>query len=483
MTSLGQRPSASVAPSPALAHPGLAQLSLRLSTVLTEHDVSLDTQSQLGDAGYVSVSLFAALGHDHPTFIESLKDFGIDPALGTDGPARAKLRLERTRMIAAFDVARVRNDIETRENAQRSATFQVTRISDQDFISARRAFERGHHSLEEEVAPSKPYFERLIAQMSTCYESEDLTTVTTIHQEKEGSAGIGTETDAKGYFRITTKVLAVSSPRSSELYRLRLRTMAYGWCYLRMRFPNVLVLKTITVERFQEFQEYLFGSEVWGMADRGSDGRVTSTPDIEKVKHYEAMIRKDVAKRMNDGQSWWPAMQEATACARLLQVHFLSPVARSSSHSVTAPGIAPYQIVDRIANPKREHEPKPPGGGASANANTQRKKRQRTNQAQKYKALQDSIRNPQAQQAPPKPPQGQLAIADGVGKGAGKAGKPGKGQSRFPAGAHTANQANKGLCIGFNMSNCTRPVCNFAHECWWCLGKHSASLCPQKKIG
>jgi hypothetical protein len=89
--------------------------------------------------------------------------------------------------------------------------------------------------------------------------------------------------------------------------------MAYGWCYLRMRFPNVLVLKTISVERFQEFQEYLFGSEVWGMADRGSDGRVTSTPDIEKVKHYEAMIRKDVAKRMNDGQSWWPAMQEATA--------------------------------------------------------------------------------------------------------------------------------------------------------------------------
>ena len=176
-------------------------------------------------------------------------------------------------------------------------------------------------------------------------------------------------------------------------------------------------------------------------------------------------------------------MQEATACARLLQVHFLSPVARSSSHSVTAPGIAPFQIVDRVPNPKREHEPKPPGGGASANANTQRKKRQRTNQAQKYKALQDSIRNPQGQQAPPKPPQGQLAIADGVGKGAGKTGKAGKGQSRFPAGAHTANQANKGLCIGYNMSNCARPVCNFAHECWWCLGKHSGSLCPQKKIG
>ena len=146
---------------------------------------------------------------------------------------------------------------------------------------------------------------------------------------------MGTETDAKGNFRITSKVLAVSAPRTSELYRLRLRAMAYGWCYLCMRFPNVLIPTTITVERCQEFQEYLFGSEVWGMADRGSDGRVTSTPNIEQVKHYASMIRKDVAKRMNDGQSWWPAMQEATACARLLQVHFLSPVARCSSHSVT----------------------------------------------------------------------------------------------------------------------------------------------------
>ena len=49
MTSLGQRPSASVAPVDPGAHPGLAQLSLRLSTVLTEHDVSLDTQSLLGE--------------------------------------------------------------------------------------------------------------------------------------------------------------------------------------------------------------------------------------------------------------------------------------------------------------------------------------------------------------------------------------------------------------------------------------------------
>ena len=135
----------------------------------------------LGGTGYVSISVFAALNHDHLTFMDSLKDFGIYPCLGTDSPCARQAQSREARLIAAFD-------IETRENAQRLVTFQVTKISDQDFISARRAFERGH-SLEEEVAPSKPYFKCLIAQMSTCSESEDLTTVTTILQEKERSVG------------------------------------------------------------------------------------------------------------------------------------------------------------------------------------------------------------------------------------------------------------------------------------------------------
>ena len=76
----------------------------------------------------------------------------------------------------------------------------------------------------------------------------------------------------------------------------------------------------------------------------------------------------------------------------------------------------------------------------------------------------------------------QLAIADG-GKGGGKGAKGAKGQSRLSAGAHTASQANKGLCIGFNMSICSRPQCNCVHDFWWCLGKHSGSMCHQKKIG
>ena len=170
------------------------------------------------------------------------------------------------------------------------------------------------------------------------------------------------------------------------------------------------------------------------MADRGSDGRVMSTPNIKQVKHYESMICKDVAKRMNDGQSWWPAMQEATARARLLQVHFLSPVARRSSHAFSAPGVAPFHLADQAVNPKRAFETseqKPPGGGVAPNKNTERKKPQRTNQQQRYNALQDVVRNPRAD-APPKAPQGQQLAVAVSSKGAGT-GQRSEGTESFPS--------------------------------------------------
>ena len=83
------------------------------------------------------------------------------PQVRPEGPQQATFTLSftmRSDFVAAFDVGKVGNNLEVRENAQRSATCQVTKIADRDSISAWRAFERGHHEQEEEVAPSKPYF-------------------------------------------------------------------------------------------------------------------------------------------------------------------------------------------------------------------------------------------------------------------------------------------------------------------------------------
>ena len=71
---------------------GAAKLTLRLATILNEHDVSVETQTVLGDGGYTTLALFAAMGHDHATFAEAVKDLGIDPAIGGTAADRAKLR-------------------------------------------------------------------------------------------------------------------------------------------------------------------------------------------------------------------------------------------------------------------------------------------------------------------------------------------------------------------------------------------------------
>jgi hypothetical protein len=351
---------------------------------------------------------------------------------------------------------------------------------------AQRAYESVYHSLEDEVAPSKPYFERLIAMLSTCYTAEELTTVTTVQQEIDGNAGVGSEADARGYLRITAKTLAVVMPKTSELYRLRLRTQAYAWNYLRMRFSNVAVLATITPERCAEFQEYLFGPQVWGMATRDENGRVTSTPTILQVQNYEKEIRKDVARRLNRQQDWWTAMQEASACPRLLQVHFLSPVAKDHRSSVTAPGIAPFQTGSASsAQPKVEK--RAIEGQVSDKAAANRLKRQRKNA--NYKALKDAAaRPPPAPHQQQRPGGQQLAIVDAPrrAKGTGKEARGGIA-SKFPAGAHqkSAPPESKGICVNFNLlGECKRSGCYFAHACWWCLDtSHSGATCPKKVLG
>ena len=482
MCSLGMR--AHVVPAAQAA--GAAKLTLRLATILNEHDVSVETQTVLGDGGYTTLALFAAMGHDHATFAEAVKDLGIDPGIGGTAAERAKIRLEKTRLTAAFDVARVRGEVETRENAQRSASFQPVRISDQDFLMARRSFETTFHSLEDEVSPSKPYFERLIEMLSTCFSAEELTTATTVQQEADGSSGMGPEMDARGFIRVSqTKTLAVAMPKTSELYRLRLRTQSYAYNFLRMRFSNVPVLASITPQRFQEFQEYLFGPQVWGMATKDEHGKVTSTPTILQVQVYEREMRKDVAKRMNNGQDWWSAMQEATACPRLLQIHFLSPVAKDHRSSVTAPGIAPMQS----AAPSSGRASNGGNGGTKraiedVNPKTAKNREKRARNSQKLKALKDAANHAGGGAAFPPP----LALKDAArppkaGKAGGKGGKGGKAQ--FPAGAHqsTAAPESKGICIQFNLSACTRDSCYFAHACWWCLESHSGATCPKKQIG
>ena len=322
--------------------------------------------------------------------------------------------------------------------------------------------------------------------LSTSFAAEELTTVTTVQQEAEGSSGVGSEADARGYLRITTKVLAIPMPRNSELYRLRLRTQAYAYNYLRMRFSNVPVLATITPARFQEFQEYLFGKNVWGMGTRDEHDRITSTPTMLQVMGYERAIRKDVAHRMNGGQDWWAAMEEATACPRLLQVHFLSPVAMSPQRTVTAPGIAPFQTAqlldkggDRGGN-KRTNDDMPPPNHKADKSKAKRQRKQA-----EFKALKDA-----AHRGPPAPPAGpgrrQLALEDGgKGRGGGKAGGKGGKADPFPAGCHksTPPPANKGICIGYNLVECKfGPGCRWEHVCWWCLEAHSGSTCPKKVI-
>ena len=75
------------------------------------------------------------------------------------------------------------------------------------------------------------------------------------------------------------------------------------------------------------------------MATRDSAGQPLSTPNIHHIFTYELVLRKAVAKAMNEGTPWWDAWRAAMEDVRMLQVSFLSHVAIRPSHTSTAPGM------------------------------------------------------------------------------------------------------------------------------------------------
>ena len=138
--------------------------SIRLVSALTQAGVSLPFQQALFAAGVATLSDFSSLGTGndaHDQLREFLADIGIDPAAETAPLARASLRLEISRIAGAFDTARIRKDVEVRENAQRSVSFLPRVIPEQDWKNARKTFEKVHYKLHDAIAPSKLCVERL----------------------------------------------------------------------------------------------------------------------------------------------------------------------------------------------------------------------------------------------------------------------------------------------------------------------------------
>ena len=214
------------------------------------------------------------------------------------------------------------------------------------------------------------------------------------------------------------------------------------------------------MHRHDSILKWLFGPELWGMATRDASGQPLSTPSIHHIFTYEHALRKDVAKAMNEGTTWWEAWRAAMDDVRLPRVSFLSHVAIRPTNTVTAPGM---------------RAPAPPAG-ARRNLALENVPQNDAEKEAAYRARVDKKRKAKADKRAAKAgrPQQSAILDEGghqkggkAGKGQGKGAKGGKLQGGLSENAIRETEDHTPICINYNKGTYVNPTCRYALACWF----------------
>ena len=127
----------------AAQYPFLSKLKLGLASILEENEVDLELHNLLGKFGANSPGLFAAAASDKKEVKgEFLKDVvGLDHNVVQDKALKAQVYARVARPTCAWSTCAMRSELEVKIQAERAATFQPRRNSEQDLLSNRKAYE------------------------------------------------------------------------------------------------------------------------------------------------------------------------------------------------------------------------------------------------------------------------------------------------------------------------------------------------------
>ena len=463
---------------------GMGKLNVRLVSLFTEFNVSKDTMASFGNSGIDTVQMLAGIADKREDFRERLEQiFGIK-ASNNVGQA-----MEISRLICAFEAAKIRSDIDVRVAAERDSNFLPSKVHMEELTTNRKTLAIVEKSkLPDEVAPSKSYYEYKLEDLKGVFTAEPLTRVCTVVQDKLANLGdpqVGAD-PTSGFLRVSTKTYTVPYPADADQLRFRLRTMGACWCYLKYKAPHLRALETVSMSLFHDYTEWLFGPEAWGLATRDIHERPISTPNLDHILTLDQALRKEICEHLNSGIDYAKAFElvtEGPMANKIMHTHFYAHLAIRPSTTVTAPGLRSSAAPSKATAPPRVD-------GEVQLALTERAaKRKRTKAAKK--ALLDearAINKRQKQQLSIEDYPRLTGIHQGDGKGKGKNGKNNKGGDKgggkgappqLPPGAKTSiPETQEPICHRFNKNMCNYGAgCKFKHVCWFCFASHPGSEC------
>ena len=286
----------------------LAKCDTRLVSLLTEFGVAPETMASMGENGLDSVGMLAGIADKREDFrLRVIQFLGLDAA---NGAADAR---EVARLICAFESSKIRNEVQIRAQAERASNFLPVRVDMLEVDTARKTMLQVEKGLIDEfldeVAPGREYYQWRVNQLTSVLETEQLTKVTTLALDERHQVGRNASTSSgnvcqdptSGMLKVTQKGYTIGYPRDADELRFRLRTLGACWCYMKYKAPHRRCLLSVSMEAWHNYTEWLFGSQVWGLATRDLEGNILSTPKIENVLILDLAIRKSICGHLNAG--------------------------------------------------------------------------------------------------------------------------------------------------------------------------------------
>ena len=379
-----------------------AEAGSDLKFLLDRENVDEALQGKIFHIGIRTVRQFGAFVADRTELIEILKtNFNLD------GAADIMNRVKITKLVVAWETAKVRAAKMAEMDATGEATSTPKALAPLDKQSMRAAYEQKWWELEDHRVPGKSYLEKKLDEVEKNeLKAEPLSEVLATSEDEPDT--LRTVWDASGQLKAMKVSSTVPLPSGPEELRMRIVLMGTAWQFVAFQHTHREYLKGLTPQIFQNYLDYLLGEFVWGLHAKDGKGNSFGAPPWHLVIAYEHAIRVKAVALVRKGHQLKDALRMAWEDSVTKERNFTTPLGLEG------------------ATRKRKFE--------------------------------DDGHN---QPNNPKP----KAKGKGKDKGKGKHSVKGKGKN----GCKFKNDKDEPICYAFNNEGCTKKDCKYKHECGTCF--------------
>jgi hypothetical protein len=417
---------------PELGH--LRAISADLKFLMGENDLPLRLQARIAQKGYTTMALFSVMAAGRPE-LEALAKRSFLLAADAVGltPDQVDLvEISTTKLVAAWMEAKQRFEEHNKLNSASRASNLPMIIPKSVLVGLRGRFEALHGRISDKIFPCAHVIELRLEEVE-----EGTLSATPLEEVicvELGQDSFSSDNVSIHGVRFRKAPKAIAAPKNTEELRTRFKTLAIAFVLSSFKHTSTLWLRTVSMEIFAEYVEYLLSEHVAGYLLDQDELNVKAT--WTTVLGYDLAMRKHMVRSIT-----YPPHLDFAAALRLAM---LDPVVRER-HFITPTAL----LTAAAAGSRKRPQPDTERGEGH------------------------------------KKPKGAKRKGDGKGK-KGKAEKEDKGdqEAAWLAKKISHTPDKKPICGFYNRARgCTRDGCTWIHICNRCLGAHPATSpgCPLRK--